>query len=370
MTDPLRDRAASVEFTNTGRSSGHLRAANPWSNSVVATSGPHPEHVPHPRLVPHKLGETTKKPLRVMKFGGTSVGDASCIERVVDIVRGVSRESNVVVVVSAMSGVTNQLVEAATQSEAGNRRLVATIFEELRRRHEAALCALIPLAEKRQPIAGKLQQLLQEGDRLCQDATFRRELTPRVCDAISGLGERLSVLLVAAALAERGVTSEAIEATELIVTDSCHGEAEPWMDRTRERCEARLRPLLLWGAVPVVTGFIGATAEGVLTTLGRNSSDYSGTIIGAALNANEVTLWTDVDGILTADPRLVPGARPILKMSYREASDLADSGAKVLHAKALRTAMQCGIPLSIRNTFAPERPGTTIAPLALRAERE
>jgi bifunctional aspartokinase / homoserine dehydrogenase 1 len=370
MTDPLRQRAELVEFTSKGRSSGHMRTANPRSSSNPATAVPHSEHAPHPHLVRHKLGESAKKPLRVMKFGGTSVGDASCIERVVDIVRAASRESDLVVVVSAMSGVTNQLVEAACQSEAGNCRSVASIFEELGKRHETVLCALVASSERRQLIAAEIRERLHEGDRFCQDAILRRELTRRLRDAISGLGERLSVRLVAAALAERGVLCEAIEATELIVTDSCHGAAEPSMELTRERCEARLRPLLLQGVVPVVTGFIGATVKGVLTTLGRNSSDYSGTIVGAALDADEVILWTDVDGVLTADPRLVPGARPIREMSYREASDLADSGAKVLHAKAVRTAMQCGIPLSIRNTFAPERPGTTIAPPILRAKRE
>jgi aspartokinase/homoserine dehydrogenase 1 len=345
------------------RSSANGSAVNPRPERTARTSEFHPGHVLHPRLVHEQRRGSAKKPLRVMKFGGTSVRDASCIERVVDIVRAAVRESDVVVVVSAMSGVTNKLVEAATQSEAGNRGLVTTIFEELRQRHEAAANALIHSADKRQRIALKMKEHLQEGERLCQETIFRRELTPRVCDAISGLGERLSAPLVAAALAEQGVASEAIDATELVVTDSCHGAAEPYMDLTRERCEMRLRPLLLEGIVAVVTGFIGATVDGALTTLGRNSSDYSGTIMGAALDADEVTLWTDVDGILTADPRLVPGACSILEMSYREASDLADLGAKVLHPKTLRALMQRGIPLAIRNTFAPDRPGTRITPM-------
>jgi len=297
-----------------------------------------------------------------MKFGGTSVGDASCIQKVVDIVRKAARESDVVVVVSAMSGVTNKLVEAATQAEAGNRDSARKIFEELRQRHEAAANLLIPSTEKREIYLRKIQDHLQEGESLCQKASLRRELTLRERDAISGLGERLSAPLVAAALRERGVRGEAIDATELVVTDSCHGAAEPFMDLTRERCEARLRPLLLRGVVAVVTGFIGATLEGVPTTLGRNSSDYSGTIMGAVLDADEVTLWTDVDGILSADPKLVPGACPILEMSYREASHLADLGAKVLHPKTMHALMQKGIPLAIRNTFAPDRPGTKITP--------
>jgi aspartokinase/homoserine dehydrogenase 1 len=333
---------------------------NPRPEGTARLPEFYPAHVLHPRSVHEQRRGSAKKPLRVMKFGGTSVGDASSIAKVVAIVRAAARDSDVVVVVSAMSGVTNKLVEAATQSEAGNSGLVATIFEELRQRHEAAADALIHSAEKRQSIARKMQEHLQEGERLCQDTIFRRELTPCVRDAISGLGERLSAPLVAAALTEEGVASEAIDATELVVTDSCHGSAEPYMDLTRERCELRLRPLLLEGIVAVVTGFIGATVDGALTTLGRNSSDYSGTIMGAALDADEVTLWTDVDGILTADPRLVPGACSILEMSYREASDLADLGAKVLHPKTLRALMQRGIPLTIRNTFAPDRPGTKI----------
>lgn len=344
------------------RSSANSRAVSPAPEGTARTSGFYPAHVVHPRLVHEPHGGNANRPLRVMKFGGTSVGDASCIQRVVDIVRAAARESDVVVVVSAMSGVTNKLVEAATHAEAGNHDSVAKIFEELCLRHSVAANVLIPSAEKRQPYLQKIQEHLQEGVRLCQDAGMRRELTPRERDAISCLGERLSAPLVAAALAERGVRSEAIDATELVVTDSCHGAAEPFMDLTRERCEARVRPLLLQGVVAVVTGFIGATVEGVPTTLGRNSSDFSGTIMGAALDADEVTLWTDVDGILSADPKLVPGACPILEMSYHEASRLADLGAKVLHPKTMHALMQKGIPLAIRNTFAPDRPGTKITP--------
>jgi aspartate kinase len=154
----------------------------------------------------------------------------------------------------------------------------------------------------------------------------------------------------------------AIEATELIVTDAYHGGAEPLADLTRERCESRLRPLLKEDVVPVATGFIGATTQGALTTLGRGGSDYSATILGAALRADEVIIWTDVDGVLTADPRLVPNARTIPEISYREAAELAYFGAKVLHPKTLRAVMPTGIPVWIRNSFAPEQPGTMISP--------
>ena len=343
MSAPLKNRDTS------------LSSAEPLARRAVGSLVSH-QH----RSVHGQLRGNAKKPLRVMKFGGTSVANASSIEKVADIVHAAARESHVVVVVSAMSGVTNKLVEAATQSEAGNHDVVVAIFAELRKRHESAASALIRSDEKRQHISRRMQELIQEADSLCQDAILARKLTLRARDSIVGLGERLSAPIVAAALVDRGVTSEAIEATELVITDACHGSANPCMDLTRERCEARLRPLLLQGIVPVVTGFIGATLDGALTTLGRNSSDYSGTIMGAALDADEVTLWTDVDGILTADPRLVPSARPILEMSYREASDLAESGAKVLHPKTLEPVMERCIPLSIRNTFAPDRPGTKI----------
>jgi bifunctional aspartokinase / homoserine dehydrogenase 1 len=303
-----------------------------------------------------------KKPLRVMKFGGTSVGDAACIARVAQIVRDASRQSPVVAVVSAMSGVTNRLVSAASRAEAGNREQVAELFGELRKQHEIALGTLIAQADKRVRLAAAMEDIFREGERLCEGTVLLRELTPRTLDTISSLGERLSAPMVSGALADLGVPSEAIEATELIVTDTFHGGADPLMDRTRERCEARLRPLLDRGVVPVVTGFIGATLDGVLTTLGRGGSDYSATILGAALNADEIIIWTDVDGVLTADPRLVPDARTIPEISYREAAELAYFGAKVLHPKTLRAVVPAGIPVWIRNSFEPAQIGTKITP--------
>ncbi len=303
-----------------------------------------------------------KKPLRVMKFGGTSVGDASCIARVAQIVRDASRENPVVVVVSAMSGATNRLVEAATRSQAGEHDQVSAIFQALRKQHEAALGALVRSEEKRAQLAQCLEKIFTEGERLCKGTALLQELTPRTLDSISSLGERLSAPMVAAALEEIGTRSEAIDATEVIVTNSFHGGADPLMDRTRERCQARLLPLLQAGKVPVVTGFFGASEEGVLTTLGRGGTDYSATILGAALGADEIIIWTDVEGVLTADPRLVPDARPIPEISYREAAELAYFGAKVLHPKTLRAVVQAGIPVWIRNSFAPERTGTKITP--------
>ncbi len=318
------------------------------------------EPFPQLRSARHQIHRSPGKQLRVMKFGGTSVGDASCIEKVVQIIRAASQESSVVVVVSAMSSVTNQLIEAATQSEAGNRKHVATILDRLRKQHSKVVSDLIHSDAERTRIRHKLRKLFGEAERLCNHVILRRELTPCARDAILGLGERLSAPLVATSLAACGVASEAIEATELVVTDSYHGAAEPQMDMTRRLCEVRLHPLVQNCVVPVITGFIGATSEGVPTTLGRGSSDYSATILSAALDADEVIIWTDVDGVLTADPRLVPRARTIPETSYHEAAELAYFGAKVLHPKTLHPVVQSGIPVWIRNTFAPSRAGTKI----------
>jgi len=303
-----------------------------------------------------------KSRLQVMKFGGTSVGDASCIARSAQIVARGAKEKPCVAVVSAMSGVTNRLIEAARTAQAGNASNAFVILEAMRRQHEAALTSLISQESGRAQIRQRMAEVFAEGSRLCEGTSLLRELTPRTLDAISGLGERLSAPLVAAAVNELGIPSEAIEATELIVTDGYHGGAEPQMEATREKSQARLRPLLEKGIVPIVTGFIGATAEGQLTTLGRGGSDYSATILGAALDADEVIIWTDVDGVLTADPRLVPEARTIPVISYLEAAELAYFGAKVLHPKTLSPVIQAAIPVWIRNSFAPERAGTKITP--------
>jgi bifunctional aspartokinase / homoserine dehydrogenase 1 len=303
-----------------------------------------------------------KSRLVVMKFGGTSVGDAACIARAAQICAAAARESSVVVVVSAMSGVTNRLIEAATFAEAGESEKSSEQLAAIRKQHEMALETLIADAAQRKKLHQRIEDILGEAARLCEGAALLRELTPRTLDLVSSLGERLSAPMVAAAISAAGASSEPIEGTELIVTDGFYGGAEPLTDLTRERCEARLRPLLKKGVVPVVTGFIGASQEGGLTTLGRGGSDYSATILSAALVADEAIIWTDVDGVLTADPRLVPEARTIPEISYREAAELAYFGAKVLHPKTLRAVMPQEIPVWIRNSFAPERPGTKITP--------
>ncbi len=306
-----------------------------------------------------KVSESNK-PLQVMKFGGTSVGDARCIEKTLEIVRGSLGEYRVLVVVSAMAGVTDLLLEAAMCAAAGDSEAVARIFKNLKERHRSTANALIASAAKRARLNKQLKERFIEGEHICQEILSTRNLTAAARDLISSLGESLSAPLVATALTELGVKSEAVDARECLVTDAHHGAANPSFELTRGRCETRLRPLLQKEIVPVVTGFLGATTEGSLTTLGRGGSDYSASILGAVLDAQEVIIWTDVNGFLTSDPRLVPEASTIPQISYQHAAALAYFGAKVLHPKTLQPVIQRGIPVWIRNTFAPERAGTKI----------
>lgn len=300
----------------------------------------------------------TGRSVVVMKFGGTSVGDASCIRKAAAIIQEASIENCVVVVVSAMSGVTDHLIEFAVKSAAGEAKRAKRILERVRKRHKRAIGALVHCRARRRRLSRKVDACLLEGERACHGV--RGEMTPQAMDLISSLGERLSAPLLAAALTERGVASEAVEATEILMTDGNHGNAEPDMALTRECTEARLRPLLSRGVVPVVTGFLGATPDGVVTTLGRGGSDYSATIFGAVLDAKQITLWTDVDGVLSADPRWVAEAIAIPEICYGQAARLAFFGAKVLHPKTLRAVRNRNLPVWIRNTFASHRAGTRI----------
>jgi bifunctional aspartokinase / homoserine dehydrogenase 1 len=301
-----------------------------------------------------------RKNLRVMKFGGTSVGDAECIRRVAAIIAAAALQGPVVAVTSAMSGVTDRLIQAARCSATGDTSVASEVSAALRQLHLDVLNVLVSDPHSHSVLAAEIDQLSNETSRLCLETAQRQELTPRLLDAITSIGERLSTRLVAGALQAMGKPAVVVEATELIITNDLHGRAEPLMDHTRERARARLLPLLNEGAIPVVTGFIGATTRSVITTLGRGGSDYSATILGAVLKAKEVVLWKDVNGILTADPRVISEARNQPSLSYREATDLALFGAKALHLKTLQPVMAAGIPVQIRNSFASENPGTTI----------
>lgn len=299
--------------------------------------------------------------LVVQKFGGTSVGSAERIARAAELaVASATKGDRVVVVTSAMGGVTNLLVAAARRALEGDWSFVER--EALWERHDAVARDLLAGdPELLESVREHVRRGLERVDTLCFGVSLVQELTARQLDAISGTGEILAAPLLAAAIVSKGRASEAVVATEVLVTDEQFGAAEPAMDATRERATSRLAPLLDAGAIPVVTGFVGATADGVLTTLGRGGSDYSATILGAALGADEVWIWTDVDGVMTANPADVPEARTLREISYSEASELAYYGAKVLHHKTIIPVMSAGIPLRILNSFSPESAGTRVS---------
>ncbi len=299
--------------------------------------------------------------LLVMKFGGTSVGSAAAIGALAAITRDQLREWNqVVVVVSAMSGVTDQLLRGASTAAGGDQNTYKAIARALREKHAAALAELVSDPAAAAATRAPVEQLIDEFELLCHSVGVLGEASPRAVDAISSLGERMSVRLVAAALVAQGMPSAAVDASELVLTTPHFGSAVPLQPQTRERTRARLLPLLERGVVPVVTGFIGATEGGATTTLGRGGSDYSGAIVGAALDAGEVAIYTDVDGVMTTDPRLTPDARVIPAISFAEMGELAYFGAKVLHPRTIRPVVEHGIPLRIRNTFNASHPGTLV----------
>lgn len=299
--------------------------------------------------------------LLVMKFGGTSVGSAAAIESLAAITHDQRKTwEQVAVVVSAMSGVTDMLLRGAHTAASGDRETYCEIAEGLRKQHNAALVELLGESSEIPELRAAIGGLIDEFELLCHSVSVLGEASPRAIDAISGLGERMSARLVAATLRAHGIPSEAIDATEIVITTAHFGGAVPVQELTRERTRARLLPLLGQGVVPVVTGFIGATEHGATTTLGRGGSDYSGAIIGAALDADEVAIYTDVDGVMTTDPRLAKDARVIDTLSYAEMGELAYFGAKVLHPRTIRPVVERNITLRIRNTFNPSHAGTLI----------
>jgi len=299
--------------------------------------------------------------LIVMKFGGTSVGSAERIAQAARLaVEAAEKGHQVVVVTSAMSKVTDLLVEAAQTASRG--KWDPALRQQLFDRHREAADALTSGdAADRQQVLAQIDAQLERFEKLCFGLSMVHELTPRLLDAISGTGELLAAPLVAAAIRTAGRASSPVPATELIVTTEQFGGAEPIADATEVKTSTRLGPAITRGEIPVVTGFIGATADGVLTTLGRGGSDYSASIVGAALNADEVWIWTDVNGVMTANPGEVPEARSLAEISYSEASELAYYGAKVLHYKTILPAFRKRIPVRILNSFNPGHAGTRVS---------
>jgi aspartokinase/homoserine dehydrogenase 1 len=312
----------------------------------------------HPSSMPRSL---------VMKFGGTSVGTPDAMAQAVAIVRQTRIEwPRLVVVISALSGVTNLLLDSAVRAANGNLEGLPLAEQHLRDLHSKVAEALIAgrqpevISGRDQGIMYELERLIDNFHNLCLAIAVLGEATPRALDTVAALGERMSVRLFAPALETAGVPARFVEATQLIVTDSRFQDAHPDFAATAVHTRQVLAPILAEGRVPVVTGFIAANPQGVTTTLGRGGSDYSAALIGASLPADEVWIWTDVDGVMSADPRLVPNARTIPQLSYREVAELAYYGAKVLHPRTIRPVIEVGIGLRICNTFNPDHPGTRL----------
>jgi aspartate kinase len=297
----------------------------------------------------------------VIKFGGTSVGSAEAVSRAARIAADLQHAGRqVVAVTSAMSGVTDALLAGAAAAVRGERVLPREIVETLRSKHHLAARELLAADSEHPIVLDPVDQRLAEFAMLCDALAVLGEASPRALDAVSSLGERMSVHLLAGALRAIGTPALPVDAVEIVRTDDAFQSAAPEMIETRRLTQDMLGPMLAEGIVPVVTGFIGATSEGVVTTLGRGGSDYSAAIIGAAMDADEVWIYTDVDGVMTADPRVVRETRTLEALSYREMSELAYFGAKVLHPKTVLPALERGIPIRIRNTFNPEHPGTLV----------
>jgi aspartate kinase len=301
------------------------------------------------------------KDLLVMKFGGTSVGSAGRMRVAAGLAAEHKKKQPVAIVVSAMSKVTDLLIDTMRHAEAGDRAGMEADLELLRTRHEEACRELLPAAEQGS-VLHKLHDVIDEFERIASGMALLGERPPRSVDEAVATGEWLSVILVSEYLRSSGTPSAAVNARDVVVTDAVFGNASPLMEPTRVKAEAILLPMLEKGLLPVITGFNGATADGRPTTLGRGGSDFSASILAAALDAAELWIWTDVDGIMSADPRLVPDAEVLEEITYAEAAELAYNGAKVLHPRTLAPLVEKKIPVWSKNSFAPEKPGTRIVP--------
>ncbi|XRP96559.1 aspartate kinase [Methanocaldococcus sp. 16A] len=294
----------------------------------------------------------------VMKFGGTSVGSGDRIRHVAKIVVNKKREDDVVVVVSAMSEVTNALVDISQQAlDVRDIAKIGDFIKFIKEKHYKAIEEAIKSEEIKEEVKKIVDSRIEELEKVLIGVAYLGELTPKSRDYILSFGERLSSPILSGAIRDLGEKSIALEGGEAgIITDNNFGSARV----KRLEVKERLMPLLREGIIPVVTGFIGTTEEGYITTLGRGGSDYSAALIGYGLDANIIEIWTDVSGVYTTDPRLVPTAKRIPKLSYIEAMELAYFGAKVLHPRTIEPAMEKGIPILVKNTFEPENEGTLI----------
>jgi aspartate kinase len=303
-----------------------------------------------------------KRKILVMKFGGTSVGSADAIRQTAQIVRDSNNgEVSLVVVVSAMNGVTNLLLNSARAASEGDHQQYLADIERIREKQLNAVAGLELSESEANQLRLMIDEFINQLRNYCQSIAILGEVTPRGLDAIASLGERMNARLVSAQLCALGLSSQAIDADRLIVTDNAFQHANPLKVETTRKTREVILPLLEDGIVPVVTGFIAATSDGITTTLGRGGSDYTAAILGDALDASEVWTWTDVDGVMTADPSIVKDARVISDLTFDEVSEMAYFGAKVLHPKTMRPLIEKNIPIRVKNTFNPQAPGTCIS---------
>ncbi len=296
----------------------------------------------------------------VLKFGGTSVTDAAAIRRAAAIVAS-RRDRTPIVVVSALGGATNLLLEIAEQSARGQLIIALRTVEALRKRHLDEADALLGAGREASDVTSEMGAMFDELASLAGALSVLGDLTPRSQDAIAAIGEQLSSLLCAAAFRQAGLPAVHVEARQVMITDDTFTKAEPEPDAIAEAALRIVAPIARGGEIPVLGGFIGSSARtGVTTTLGRGGGDYSASLFGAALQSEAIEIWTDVDGMLTADPRVVPKARLIERIGFDEASELASFGAKVLHPSTIAPAVRLGIPVYVLNSRNPKSPGTMI----------
>jgi aspartate kinase len=305
----------------------------------------------------------------VMKFGGSLVGSRGGVRKIADVVTGYAARNSVVVVVSAIGDVTDTLLDAAEKAENWDQREIAKVVERLRRVHWRAISESSLDPEAKDALTKELDGMLMNLRTTLTGISILGELSPRSRDMIVSFGERMAAPIVAAEIQSRGVSSWSITGGAAgIVTDRVFGEASPVMPATRRAIRRTLLKPISKGEVPVVTGFIARSRDGEITTLGRGGSDFTATIIGDAIGADEIWIWTDVDGILTGDPRIISAPRVIGQLSYAEAEELAFFGAKNMHPLALGPSRLAGTPVRIRNGFRPEGKGTLITREAKRSD--
>jgi aspartate kinase len=297
----------------------------------------------------------------IMKFGGTSVGTGENIRHVADLVTKYSKDHKVAVVVSALAGVTNSLIETGCQAQKSDEKHIQAFTAGLLKKHTDAIATAITSKTIQKEVTQITEKTIAELEKVLTGISYVGELTPKSKDFVMSFGERLSAPIVWGALKDNKAQSQCFTGKEAgIVTDSNFGEADPLMNYTTHLLRERLLPLMEEGVVPVVTGFIAANQDGIVTTVGRGGSDYTATILGVALQTDEVWIWTDVDGIMTTDPKLVPAARMLPQLSYQEAAEMAIFGAKAMHPRALGPVNKDNIPVRIRNTSNPKNMGTLI----------